>query len=61
MAKNGSKGSGRNGSVTTRTQFKHPNGTWIKRDRTTGQFLDQKSDPSPFKGIAKEPDGRQDN
>jgi hypothetical protein len=60
MAKNGSKGGGRKGSVTNRTQFRHPNGNWVKRDRSTGQFLDQKSSPGPFKGVAKEPDARQD-
>ncbi len=60
MAKNGSKGGGRKGSATNRTQFKHPNGNWVKRDRTTGQIIDQKTTLGPYKGIAKEPDGRQD-
>lgn len=60
MAKNGPKGGGRKGAVTDRTQFQHPSGNWVKRDRTTGQFLDQKTTPGPFKGVAKEPDGRQD-
>jgi len=32
--------------------------TWVKRDADTGQFMDQKSDGTPFKGVAKEPDGR---
>ncbi|MDQ3695354.1 MAG: hypothetical protein M3464_17250 [Chloroflexota bacterium] len=61
MAKNGPKGGGRRGSVTNRTQFQHPgNGRWIKRDRTNGQFMDQKVTSGPYKGIVTEPDGRQD-
>lgn len=60
MATNGSKGGGRKGSVTNRTQFRHPNGNFVKRDRTTGQFIAQKKSPGPFKGVAREPDGRQD-
>lgn len=60
MAKNGSKGGGRKGSVTNRTQFRHTNGNFVKRDRTTGQFIAQKKSPAPFKGVAQEPDGRQD-
>lgn len=60
MAKNGANGGGRNGAVTNRTQFQNANGNWVKRDRTTGQFIDQKTTPGPFKGVAKEPDRRQD-
>lgn len=61
MAKNGSKGGGRKGSVTNRTQFRHPQtGKWVKRDRITGQIIDRKTTRGPFKGVAKEPDGRQD-
>ena len=60
MAKNGSKGGGRKGSVTNRTQFESPNGNWVKRDRTTGKIVDQKTTPGAYKGVAKEPDGRQD-
>lgn len=62
MAKNGPSGGGRKGSVDNRSQFKHPtSGNWVKRDTTTGRFLDQKtSAPTPFKGVAKEPDGRRD-
>ncbi len=60
MAKNGSRGNGRHGSVTNRSQFRAPNGNWTKRDRTTGRIIDQKTTPGPFKGVAKEPDGRQD-
>ena len=31
---------------------------YVERDTTTGQFINQKSDDKPFKGVAKEPDGR---
>ena len=57
MAKNTGKGS-RKGSVTSRTQTKVPSGNYVKRDRETGQFIDQKQGGQPFKGVAKEPDGR---
>lgn len=60
MARNGSKGGGRKGAVRSRTQFKHSNGSWIKRDRATGQFIGHKKTAGPYKGVAKEPDGRQD-
>ena len=48
----------RKGSVTDRTQVENENEDWTKRDATTGQFMDQKADGTPFKGVAKEPDGR---
>lgn len=57
MAKNAGKGH-RNGAVTGRTQFQMPNGDWMKRDERTGEFLERKSTAGPFKGVAKEPDGR---
>lgn len=60
MAKNPPKDNARKGSVNGRSQFQHPNGNWVKRDRTTGQIMDPKSTPGPYKGIAKEPDGRLD-
>lgn len=60
MARNGSRGGGRKGSVTNRTQFKHSNGHWVKRNRGNGQFIAQKTSSGPFKGVAKEPDRRQD-
>jgi len=28
--------------------------TYVKRDSATGQFMDNKSDSKPFKGIRKE-------
>ena len=58
MAKNTNQ-SYRQGSVNNRTQLQNTkNGTWIKRDTTTGQFIEQKKDGTPFKGVAKEIDGR---
>ena len=51
------------GSVDDRTQVLNPvTGRWTKRDRSdsasAGRFMDVKSDGEPFKGVAKEPDGR---
>ena len=62
MAKNTGEGH-RDGAVADRTQVKNPaTGKWTKRDRSdgedAGEFLDVKSDGTPFKGVAKEPDGR---
>ena len=57
MAKNTGDGY-RRGAVTGRTQFQLPDGNWMKRDERTGQFMDRKESPGPFKGVAKEPDGR---
>ena len=57
MAGNTGKGH-RDGAVTARTQFQHKGGDWQKRDERTGQFMERKSTPGPFKGVAKEPDGR---
>ena len=57
MAKNTGSGH-RNGSVTGRTQNTAPNGNAIKRDADTGRIMDQKTTDGPYKGVAKEPDGR---
>jgi hypothetical protein len=58
MAKNTGRRS-RIGSVKNRTQVQNPKtGRYVKRDTTTGQFIRQKSDDKPFKGVAKEPDER---
>jgi len=57
MAKNTGKGF-RRGSVTGRTQFKCPDGRFQKRHERTGEFMEVKGDGKPFKGVAKEPDGR---
>ncbi len=56
MAKNLPYGDGsRKGAVKDRTQTYNPKiGKWIKRDSNTGQFMDQKSDGNPFKGVSKE-------
>lgn len=48
----------RRGAVTARTQFQRPDGNWQKRDERTGQLMAAKRDGTPFKGVAKEPDGR---
>ncbi len=56
MAKNGKTGDGhRNGAVKDRSQTFNPKTEkWVKRDSDTGQFIDQKSDQKPFKGVTKE-------
>lgn len=55
MAKNPPKGPGRRGAVKQRSQVENTKtGRWVKRDRTTGRFMDQKSDSEPFKGVTKE-------
>lgn len=57
MSKNTGKGF-RHGAVTARTQFKRPDGHWQKRNERTGEMMETKDDGKPFKGVAKEPDGR---
>lgn len=59
MAKNTGKNR-RIGSIDARTQIKNPKtDLWTKRSRKDGgKFMDVKSDGEPFKGVAKEPDGR---
>jgi hypothetical protein len=61
MAKNTDKGF-RKGSVDDRSQLNldPKNGKFVKRDRETGEFIDIKEDDKPFKGVANEPDRRQD-
>jgi len=56
MATNPPTGDGhRNGAVKERSQVYNPqNETWVKRDTTTGRFMDQKADGTPFKGVRKE-------
>ena len=45
----------RRGAVRKRSQVRTPlTGKETKRDRTTGQFMDQKSDFGKFKGVRKE-------
>ena len=56
MATNPPKGDGhRNGAVRQRSQVHNPtNDRWTKRDAGNGQFLDQKANDKPFKGVRKE-------
>jgi hypothetical protein len=44
----------RNGAVRGRSQVLNPNNHWTKRDANTGEFIDQKTDGEPFKGVRKE-------
>lgn len=46
------------GSVTGRTQYQRDDGRWQKRNERNGEFMSVKDDGKPFKGVAKEPDGR---
>lgn len=59
MATNTKKGF-RRGSVDERSQLDldPKRGKFVKRDLKTGRFMDLKGDDKPFKGVAKEPDGR---
>jgi hypothetical protein len=57
MAKNTGDGF-RRGAVTGRTQFQRPDGNYQKRNERTGEFMPVKDGGTPFKGVAKEPDGR---
>ncbi|MGB9181346.1 MAG: hypothetical protein WCB68_19090 [Pyrinomonadaceae bacterium] len=60
MGKNTGEGY-RQGAVKDRTQTENPHtGDWTKRNREDGEFMDVKEDGKPFKGVAKEPDKRQD-
>lgn len=56
MAKNGKSGDGhRNGAVRGRSQTYNPaTRQWVKRDASTGRFMDVKKDGNPFKGVTKE-------
>jgi hypothetical protein len=56
MAKNPPPGDGhRIGSIRKRSQTYNPvNDRWVKRDTDSGQFIDQKSNKAPFKGVRKE-------
>lgn len=58
MAKNTGKDY-RIGSIDNRSQVRNPRTEqWVKRDDETGRFLGQKADGTPYKGVAKERDGR---
>lgn len=56
MAKNTPIGdNARRGAVRDRSQVYNPTTeTWIKRNSDNGQFMDQKKDGEPFKGVRKE-------
>lgn len=56
MATNPPTGDGhRKGMVRKRSQVDNPiNENWTKRDTETGEFIDQKKDGTPFKGVRKE-------
>ncbi len=56
MATNPPIGDGhRKGAVRDRAQTFNPhNQKWVKRDTGNGQFIDQKADSKPFKGVRKE-------
>ncbi len=56
MATNPPKGDGhRNGQVRERSQTQTPAGNYVKRDTSTGRFLDVKTtNKTPFKGVRKE-------
>lgn len=51
MAKNTGKGY-RVGAVRKRSELKHPNGTYIKRNTGTGRFLNVSA--HPHKGVRNE-------
>ena len=56
MAKNGKVGDGhRNGAVRDRSQTYNPKTEqWVKRNASSGRFMDVKQDGTPFKGVTKE-------
>jgi hypothetical protein len=56
MATNPPKGDNRRvGAVKGRSQTYNPQiDRWVKRDKGTGKFINQKSNTSPFKGVRKE-------
>lgn len=55
MATNPPKDGHRNGAVKDRSQVFNPKTeNWTKRDAGTGQFMDQKQDGKPFKGVRRE-------
>ena len=56
MATNPPAGDGhRNGAVRQRSQVQNPiTGLWVKRDKNTGKFMDNKMNGKPFKGVRKE-------
>ncbi len=53
MAKNTGRGS-RQGAVAGRSQTRSASGTWVKRNTSTGQFVQAKKSGGSFKGVRKE-------
>lgn len=55
MAKNAIPGDGRRiGAIRNRSQVFNPKtGLFVKIDNKTGQFMDNKMDGTPFKGVRK--------
>ena len=59
MATNPPKKPHRIGAVRVRSQIQNPvSGRWTKRNAETGQFIEQKADCKPFKGVRKEAEPR---
>ncbi len=56
IAKNPPTGDKRRiGAVKDRSQTHNPvTDQWVKRNTTTGKFMDVKADGKPFKGVRKE-------
>lgn len=57
MAKNEKTGDGhQNGALGSSTQVYNPlTGNYLKRDSSTGRFVDVKTDGKAFRGVTKEP------
>jgi len=53
LATNSGKGF-RHGAVKGRSQTTAPNGNAVKRNGSTGQFMDQKTSGGAFKGVRRE-------
>ncbi|MCL4397416.1 hypothetical protein M1403_00045 [Patescibacteria group bacterium] len=54
MATNGPKGKGREGAVDKRTQYFNPKThLWVKQNKDTGIFMDNKTSGGKFKGVRK--------
>lgn len=55
MATNSPKDNSRKGAVRDRSQVLNPKtGLYVKRNSTTGQFMDVKTTGGKFKGVRKE-------
>lgn len=56
MAKNGAPGHGRVGPIKNRSQFQNPAvaNKWTERNKSNGQFVNNKANKLPFKDVRKE-------